>query len=52
MTSVSKVKNTKDTKTTPIPNKIKIVNLGEIEIFLNEKVGILLISKTATRMIR
>ena len=40
-----------ETNITPIPNKIKTVNLGVIEIFFNEKVGTLLIKKKATNIV-
>ena len=36
----------------PIPNNIKTVTLGWIEIFLNEKVGILLIKSKAINTVR
>ena len=36
----------------PIPNNMKTVTLGWIEIFLNEKVGILLIKSKAINIVR
>ena len=36
----------------PIPNKIKTVVLGEIDIFFNDKVGILLTNKKATKTVK
>ena len=35
----------KEIKIVPIPNKIKTVDFGEIDIFFNDKVGILLTIK-------
>ena len=36
----------------PIPNKIKTVDFGEIEIFFNDKVGTLLTSKMAIKIVK
>ena len=36
----------------PIPNKIKAVAFGEIDIFFNDKVGILLTNKKATKIVK
>ena len=49
---VSKVKNINKTKEVPTANKIKIVNLGGIDIFLKEKVGNLLISNKEIMIVK
>ena len=36
----------------PIPSKIKTVAFGEIDIFLNDKVGILLTRSIATKTVK
>ena len=35
-----------------MPNKIKTVDLGEIDIFFSDKVGILLTNKTAIKIVK
>ena len=50
--SALNVKNISETKIIIIPNKRKMVNLLDILIFFKEKVGILLIKKTATMTTR
>tara|TARA_B110000211_G_scaffold143402_1_gene163686 strand:- start:31 stop:294 length:264 start_codon:yes stop_codon:yes gene_type:complete len=49
---VLNVKKIRETKVIPKLNKIKIVNFDDIEIFFNEKVGILLIKENATTIVR
>ena len=49
---VSRVQKSKAIKTTPIPNNKKTVALGEIAIFFNDKVGILLTNKNAISIVK
>ena len=49
---VLNVKKIRETKVIQKLNKIKIVNFDYIEIFFNEKVGILLIRENAISIVR
>ena len=39
-------------KIIPIPNRMKTVDLGDIDIFFNDKVGNLLTNKKATKNVK
>jgi len=46
------IKDNNDMKTIPIPNNRKTVALGEIDIFLRDKVGILLTKRIAIKTVK
>ena len=50
--NVSKVQNNNEINIVPIPNKIKTVVFGEIDIFFNDKVGNLLTNKIAMKTVK